>query len=141
MGGLDCRQLFWTRDELETLAVRAKAEEGDAEAQLELYHANATSDFSRLVWLCRSADQSYPYAQAEVGRIYDMGLFGVPRDLRRAYVWYVLARKAKPDSWKQEYLTITRKLSRAQLRAAEAMLVDWKPGQCESQLGAVDSGD
>jgi hypothetical protein len=138
----DCRQLFWKRDELRALSASdtapaisaeelfAKAEGGDAEAQLQLYHSHEMPDRSRLEWLCRSADQGYPNAQAEVGRIYNMGLFGIPVDRRQAYVWYALAIQKKPESWKTEYLTVKTGLSPQQLLEAEAMLAAWKPGQC-----------
>jgi len=141
----DCRRLFWTPEELRTLVpadkapsissdeLLAKAEQGDAEAQLRLYHAQHP-DPSRLRWLCRSADQNYPYAQAELGRIYHIGLFGVPRDLRQAYVWYGLAIKNKPGGWRHEYLTVRSALSAEQRLEAESMLMDWAPGQCEREL-------
>ncbi len=141
----DCRRVFWTPEELGTLIstdrepsvssdeLLFRAEGGDAEAQLQLYHAHAAEP-SSLVWLCRSADQNHPYAQAELGRIYHMGLFWKSNDLRWAYVWYGLAIKNKPGSWGHEYLTVKSGLSPEQLRDAEAMLVDWAPGQCEREL-------
>ena len=112
----------------------------ESEAQFQMYHTHAGLP-SRLIWLCRSADQGYPFAQAEVGRIYSMGLFGIPMDLPRAYVWYGLATNTKPDLWKHEYLTIRESLTSKQLLQAETMRDDWKPGQCESQLVPADLGD
>ena len=77
---------------------RAKVE--NAAAQLQLYWV--TKGSKRLTWLCRAAEKGYPFAQAELGRLYRWGLQGVERNPVKAYQWYWRANKQHPDKWRWE---------------------------------------
>jgi len=66
-----------------------KAEQGDAEAQMQLYWSS--EEPSRLTWLCRSADRGLAEAAYRIGHLYHHGQEGLPRDNARAYLWYRLA--------------------------------------------------
>jgi len=149
-GGLDCRQLFWTLDQLKQMRIEdpkvytsltgltdeeilARAEEGNAKAQFQLYLS--TKGPERLSWLCRSADKGYPFAQAELGRLYRWGLQGVQQDFTKAYQWYWRAHKQSPDMWRQELNEALSKVFSADMRSpSKADLTEWQPGQCERDL-------
>lgn len=114
-----------------------RAQAGDPEAQLQLYHLDQVPH-ERLKWLCRSADQGYPAAQLEVGRLHWKGVQGVKQDLRIAYVWYSLAARGGYKDWDVwELRSLKSKMTPDQTIEATNMLEDWQPGQCEHSLVAA----
>ena len=76
----------------ETDALRARAEAGDAEAQLSLgfMYLGAQDDAEAMRWYRRAADQGYARAQNILGVMYGNGE-GVPQDYVEAHIWYNLA--------------------------------------------------
>ena len=149
-GRLDCRQLFWTLGQLKQMGIEdpegysslagltdeeilAKAEEGDAVAQLQVYWS--TKGPKRLSWLCRSADNGYPLAQAELGRLYRWGLQDVEQNLTKAYQLYWRANKQRPDKWRHELNEALRGVFSVEMRpSSKGDLTEWQPGQCERDL-------
>ena len=81
--------------EIDTL--RARAEQGDAEAQSDLgvMYANGLGvqedDAEAVRWLRLAAGQGYAAAQFTLGLWYDHGVGGVPQDDIEAVRWYRLA--------------------------------------------------
>jgi hypothetical protein len=77
-------------------ALRAKAEQGDAEAQLNLgngyYHGEGVpQDYAEAAkWNRLAAEQGHASAQYHLGFMYDNGQ-GVPQDYAEAVKWYRLA--------------------------------------------------
>lgn len=113
---------------------RDRAEEGDPVAQLRLY--NLIDDPENLFWLCRAADQGYPAAQKEVGRLYWEGLRGVRRNRVRAHVWFSLSASTDHnESEVQEMLAkYDKEMTSEQIAEAERELATWTPGQCQVEL-------
>jgi hypothetical protein len=156
-GFLDCRQLFWSLDQLEHIGVEdtqhirplvnltneemlIKAEKGDAAAQLQVYWSSTGP--KRLSWLCRSADAGYPFAQAELARLYRWGLYGVERDLAKAYLWYWHANKQHPEMWKLELNEVLRALLSDEMEPrAKPIPTELQPGQCQRDLAPSSGGE
>lgn len=116
-----------------------EAEKGDLEAQLQQYYNQvnqAPAEAHR--WLCKSADQGHPDARYRLALLYEHGNEGIERDYIRAYMWYVLAAETG-SYWAGTHLQrLTREhLSPDETVAAKQGLREWKPGQCESDLGLV----
>ena len=85
------------------LEYKAKAEEGDAEAQFNLGFCyddgrGVEKDYSHAVkWYRKAAEQNYAPAQFNLGYCYANGQ-GVARDKVEAYVWFSMAAKADSDA-------------------------------------------
>jgi hypothetical protein len=118
-----------------------RAEEGDAEAQFQLYRAHSKLGFSRLAWLCRAADQEYVQAQVQVGDFFRHGWYPVEQDLTQAYLWYSLAARGDGRHlYESKLLAVKRVMTSDHIAEAERMLADWKPGQCELELVPYNPG-
>jgi len=111
----------------------AKAERGDAEAQLQLYWS--PREPNRLSWLCRAADQGHPDAQYRLGLLHQHGNEGVSHDPVRAYMWYRLAAANGHYPAAVEAQAVLENLTAGQAMKAEGLLQKWRPEQCE--LGLV----
>jgi len=109
-----------------------KAEQGDAEAQLQLYWSS--KEPTRLIWLCRSADNGVAEASYRIGRLYQHGQEGLPRDNARAYLWYRLASIGGHAQAKIELEDMQLDMSPEQREEGERLFSEWKPGQCELEL-------
>jgi hypothetical protein len=109
-----------------------KAEQGDAEAQLQLYWSS--KEPRRLTWLCRSADHGLAEASYRIGRLYQHGQEGLPRDNARAYLWYRLASIGGHSQAKIELQDMLPEMSAEQIDEAGRLFHEWKPGQCESVI-------
>lgn len=109
----------------QTLVYRLEHE--DPLAQYQMYYRESAR-VRRLEWLCRAADSGYAPAQAEVGRIYMLGLFGIEQNYQKAYQWYWRANKKNPGGWKYE-------LNDARHMATNVQPLSYlPPGQCEREL-------
>ena len=77
----------------ETAAIRAAAEQGDADAQVKLgdRYAKGTGvpeDLERaVVWFRKAAEQGNALGQFVLGKCYAFG-YGVPKDVAQAVVWF-----------------------------------------------------
>ena len=73
----------------EFIILRAKAEKGDAQAQVELGSAffAATNYVEAVKWYRKAAEQNYAEAQFNLGYCYEDGL-GVQKDEVEAVKWY-----------------------------------------------------
>ena len=109
------------------------ANEGDPEAQLQLYYSEADSP-EGLKWLCRSADQGHPHAQTEVASLYLKGRREINRDVTRAYLWYSLAVRNGNEEYRWRLVEVAESMTPEQTAKAAEMLRDWRPGQCEREL-------
>jgi hypothetical protein len=115
-----------------------KAEQGDAEAQLQLY--GSSKEPKRLAWLCRSADHGLAEASYRIGRLYQHGQEGLPRDNARAYLWYRLASIDGHAQAKIELEDMQLDMSPEQREEGERLFSEWKPGQCELENVPDDPG-
>jgi TPR repeat protein len=92
-------------------ALKAKAAQGDAQAQLNLgiaYHDGKgvpRDDVEAVKWYRQAAAQGNAQAQSNLGVMYHQGE-GVPRDDAEAVKWYRQAA-AQGDAWAQYNLGIT----------------------------------
>ncbi len=70
-----------------------RAEQGDAEAQLNLALRYGRRDTRKMwLWMCRAANQGYLDAQTQLGVLYRHGnTRRIPRDTGLAYMWFSLA--------------------------------------------------
>jgi hypothetical protein len=131
--------------------LRDNAVQGEQEAQWELYHALPTDE--NLVWLCRAADQGHARARNELGKLYfygsnkyrDFKETHIPADLSRSCMWFHLAGQAQitdtPDAEMARLLPAefetaevertARAMNERELAAAEILILDWEPGQCD----------
>lgn len=121
------------------LELTAKAEQGDAQAQYDLF-AGARPGAEALYWLCRAANQSVANAQNWFGDLHggplgtpwrDAGL--VKQDPVRAHMWYALAvtnGRAEAAISRDE---IVANLTPAQITEAKRLAAEWKPtpGDCK----------
>ena len=119
------RQIVLEREKL--------ANEGDPEAQMQLYYSSPYAP-DALRWLCRSADQAHPHAMNEMASLYRTGRRGIKQDLARAYLWYSLAVRAGHEEYRWKLQEVADCMTPEQQAKAEEMLRDWRPGQCERKL-------
>ncbi len=66
----------------------SKAELGDLDAMNKL--GNVMGGRKGLAWLQKAAEQGHTQAQANLALKYERG-FGVPKNIKLAYVWYAIA--------------------------------------------------
>ena len=113
-------------------AVKTKAEQGDAEAQYELYLSGSVEEESK--WLCRSAHGGHALAQVATGLTYSWGKDGKVTDPVLAYLWYSLAAGNGHRSIKSERDALAETMTPAQVTEAERLVAEWKPNpaKCES---------
>jgi hypothetical protein len=150
---------IWRNEKSKEIAseLMSRAEDGDPEAQFHLY---LLEDRKPLKWLCRAADQNYLEAQIQLGYLYGSGAFGISQDYDKSYMWYRLAasgelceavdkeieRIEKKSFWTsscskgqacyiaKRIVELRNMLGKDGLSKAEKLVLDWKPGQCESEL-------
>jgi len=120
---------------------KQQAEQGDTVAQLTLFKELRSQDTDQaLGWLCKSADLDNQEARSIMADIYEYGGYvwvkkgAVQQDYKLAYVWHGLS-----GLYDQEDLQFfaDRHLNSAELSEAKNMLREWRPGQCEKDLGLV----
>ena len=125
--------------------ILARAEQGDAEAQFQLYTRDKP-DGKSLTWLCLAANQGHTLAQEELGDLHVLNLGQAWReaglvklDRVRAYMWHSLAA-ANSDGragYRPRPLYIRDNLadqmSPAQIAEAERLAAEWKPGDCGAE--------
>ena len=116
-----------------------RAKRGDADAQYNMHWKSEEPE--NIQWLCRAADQEHWAAQGRLGDIYYNGWFGVNVDHIRSYMWFRLASRGddKWAAWAERQLkTRFKGLMPAEIKQAERMADEWKPGQCEQSLTPVN---
>ena len=85
------------------LEYKAKAEQGNAEAQFNLGFCYddgrgvAKNAREAVKWYRKAAEQNYAPAQFNLGYCYANGQ-GVEKDIAEAYAWFSIAAKADPDA-------------------------------------------
>ena len=117
------------------------AELGQVEAMYHLGLAYASGDGvqkdypSALHWLERSVayEDAYggnnhrPSAQNAIGHLYENG-YGVGTDLMLAYAWYIMAATGGSEQATTNASRVAQLLKPEQLREAQDLSRDWKPG-------------
>jgi hypothetical protein len=121
--------------------LQALANEGNADAQLQLYW-NEPDHKDALKWLCRAADHGNAEAQYRLAVLYETGSNGVTKNLVKSYMWYQITASRggymRPADQAQRLREI---LTAEQAIQAEALLRNWKPGQCERELVPINTAD
>ena len=141
------------RKQVENLsaATRERAGAGDPDAMYLVYLGlyDAYSDpVTAWTWLCKAADQGHESARIEVaywhrqsnwelatsGRIAWLHRAHVHPDDRVAYLWYTLAANGNEKRLGIRDDLFTETLSSGEIKEAQDMVNNWKPGECEREL-------
>jgi hypothetical protein len=114
---------------------KARAEQGDPEAQVRVYHLSPPSP-ERLKWLCLAANQGFAEAQNALGASYRFG-WDMERDLVQAYKWYALEIEAGDTDARRDLEDIAPSMTPAQIAEGERLATEWTPeSPCPSAVGA-----
>jgi hypothetical protein len=142
-----CKEVFWSKKE------RAKLQKAtgfpstwiklDADFQLTQFKEIRSQDTNQaLGWLCMSADLGNQEARYILATIYEYGGYiwikkgVVHQNYKLAYVWYALSMGELYDPKDLQFFA-DRHLTAAELSDANNLLREWRPGQCEKDLGLV----
>jgi uncharacterized protein len=113
--------------------IRAKANQGDAQAQLELAHEyqsgslGAPRDLKEAIrWYRKAAEQNYRLAQYNLAAAYLRGL-GVEKDDLEAYKWMLLAAAQGDPSAKHDLPILEGLLTWIQRAEAQKQAAEFKP--------------
>jgi len=112
--------------------VKAKAEAGDAESQVELgfrYEQGkgvAKDQAEAVKWYRKAAEQNYAEAQYNLHVCYLKGE-GVALDLIEAYKWLLLAARQGHENAKKNVTELERLLTPQQIAAGKTQARDFKP--------------
>lgn len=107
----------------------ARANAGDAKAQLDLAHAylkgkdTAKDERVGLSYLEKSAKQGLPRAQFEMGE--HIVHQAAPVDYSKAYMWYTLARRGGDKHSEKALKELTAKLTPEQIQAGQVLVDGW----------------
>lgn len=120
--------------------LKKAAEKGHGDAQFELGAAylvgkGVPKDFSQAFhWFAKATNPGPAYhssksasAQSALGVLYENG-WGVDSDSVAAYAWYNVAAAAGLEKANEHRASLEGKLTSEQLRNAQSMSRDWKPG-------------
>lgn len=95
----------------------------------------------RVAWryACLAAHLGHKKARHDLASWYFAGNEPVSKDLRKAYVWYVLGgtRADRPDLWgRRDTMHITKPMKPDELAEAKRLRSEWKPNpaECESEF-------
>jgi uncharacterized protein len=137
-----------SKNQVKAIELLSKAaERGVASAQLDLAMAlyegtGTTKDYGRaLDWLIAAAVQDdFESARARnaVGAFFEFG-YGVDRDPVLAYAWYNIGMSGGYAKAKENLARLERILKPDEVRAAQDLSRDWKPGKVLTRSGAVDT--
>src|SRR2546423_533464 len=112
--------------------VKAKAEAGDAESQVELGRrydegAGVAKDQVEAVkWFRKAAEQNYAKAQYNLGVCYEHGE-GVTKDPVEAYKWLLLAARQGDEHAKKNMTVLESKLTPEQIAEGQKRAREFKP--------------
>ena len=130
----------WAADELQ--ALRAKAEQGNVTAQLELGVRYETAwgvpqdSAAAAQWYRQAAEQGEAHAQEILGMMYSTGE-GVPQDYLEAYKWVTRAASTLTgpahDQAEKNRQEIVAKMTAAQIAAAQETTRAWQPSPPQSK--------
>ena len=110
--------------------LRARAEQGDANAQFALGKRYAigqgtTQDYGQAVlWLSRAAEQGHVTAQSFLSSYYESGI-GVPQDLAKAYFWAAVAAAGGDRASEDRIASLNSRMSRTQVLDAQEQFGVW----------------
>ena len=127
-------------------SLRAAAQQGDAEAQMQFadeYFTSGVEGVNPAVswreasrWYRRAAQQGHGKAQFSLGRMYEQGQ-GVPQDHVQAHMWLNLASAQASDEDQGSYArardSVAEKMTPEQLAEAQRLAREWKPTEQPSR--------
>lgn len=110
--------------------LQAKAQAGDAEAQLNLANLflkqkDAADEHLALTYLEQAANQGLPRAQFLMGE--HITKKDASADYPKAYMWLTLAQRGGEKHSDKVLKQLTPKMTTDQVRAAQALAASWKP--------------
>jgi len=111
--------------------LRARAEQGDADAQFALGRRYAighgtTQDYGEAVlWLSRAAEHGHVTAQSFLSSYYESGI-GVPQDLAKAYFWAAVAAAGGDRSSEDRIASLNSRMSKTQVLDAQEQFGVWR---------------
>jgi hypothetical protein len=126
---------------LELVKLELEANKGNSDAQLKLFNEMRTAyPEEALRWLCQSADLGNQEARFIMAKTYENGGYtgirkgDIQQSYKLAYVWHALS-----GLYDEEDLQFfaDRHLTATELSEAKKLLREWRPGQCEKDLGLV----
>ena len=128
------------------------AEKGSHDSMRELAFAylngnGVVKDYAEAhKWLLKSADEDNKSSWSDVhkarnalGALYEYG-WGVERDTVLAYAWYNIAASGGYDKAKQNLARVEKAIKPEELREAQTLSREWKPGQPMVRSGSTPSG-
>ena len=121
-----------TTDQKPIEEVKAKAEAGDANSQLELglrYHNGegvAKDQVEAVKWYRKAAEQNLAIAQFSLGVCYDKGE-GVAKDYVEAYKWRLLAARQGDKNATKTLTMLENKMTPEQVAKGQKLAGDFKP--------------
>jgi len=118
----------------------ATIKKSQSEVQLQRYYDLINKD-RRMAhyWLCKSADKGNPDARYRLAVLYENGSEGINKNIIKSYMWYMLANESK-HYWSKHHIVRLRKelLGHSEYNKFSNVVDNWKPGQCEIDLGLND---
>jgi hypothetical protein len=120
----------------------ARATKLDPDAQANLYHQCFTAlvvpSPSYLMWKCLGAHHHHSYAQERLAVLYDTGLYGVPEDPVRAYLWYSLSKRGSAMEKREK---LVAEMTSDQIAEAKHLVQNWKsnPAECETFVEQIEN--
>ncbi len=114
------------QEELRQKELPALAEQGDVEAQFELYMRGGAVK-EKWKWLCRSAHGGHAPAQFATGVNYKGGWDRKSTDPIQAYLWYSLSADNGHSTAKFEREGVVASMTPAQIAEAKRLVAEWKP--------------
>lgn len=113
----DCRSVFWDLEQ-----IRFLQQDGDY-----LYLQSFEPDRAHR-WLCKSADSGHSRSRYDLAQIFQYS----KQNYIQAYVWYSLSGIVG-EEWLLSF--VDNHLSQEEHEDAKLALQEWRPGQCESDMG------
>lgn len=120
---------LYTKPDTKFANLRAKAEAGDAEAQLDLanfflkHRDVPENEQLGLGYLGKAANQGLPRAQFLMGE--HIAEKGTSADYAKAYMWYTLARRGGDKHSNKALKQLTSKMTPEQLQQGQALVDNW----------------
>ncbi len=131
---------------------KKSAEKGHHAAMRELAFAylegrGTVKDYAEAhKWLLKGADEESAYEWADVhkarnalGALYEFG-WGVEKDVVLSYAWYNVAASSGFAEAKQNLARVEKTIKPDELREAQAISREWKPGKVMLRAGVPQSG-
>ena len=134
---LPAQQTETDRKQLEEVKAKAEAGDADSELQLGLRYSDGEGvarDLAEAVkWFRKAAEQNVAEAQYNLGVCYATGL-GVAKDEVEGYKWFLLAAGQGNELAKKNVAVLDSRLTREQIAEGQKLARNFKPRVTDSTL-------